>query len=185
MRHLQTNWQSGLSKKNLCRWSSVPLQRNFKRETRQYGSSLDAKLTITAKKRHVSTEPVGEKKIRDKYAIMTNMWLLAQTKQPSRCMYWDFDRCTLWISWKKCSTRKTSIFTKRSTALSSSYLCGATACRTNSRYVKEPADCVERKVRDQSGAVDHHRKHRTPYDPLASTHFDRKLTPSWRRLCSS
>ena len=58
----------------------------------QYGLSLDAELTMTTKKRLVSIEPVDEKTLRDKDAIMTNMWLLV--KQPGRSIYRDFDRST-------------------------------------------------------------------------------------------
>ena len=29
-----------------------------------------------------------------KYAVMTNLWLLAQMRQPGRAIYQDFDRCT-------------------------------------------------------------------------------------------
>ena len=61
---------------------------------RQYDLSLDAKLTIIAKKRLVSTEPVDEKSLRDKYSIMTNMWSLAQMKQPGRSIYRNSDRST-------------------------------------------------------------------------------------------
>ena len=46
------------------------------------------------RRRHVSTAPVDEKSLRDKYAIMTNMWLPAQMKQPGRSIHRDFDRCT-------------------------------------------------------------------------------------------
>ena len=43
---------------------------------RQYGLSLDSKLTITTKRRVVASEPANEKELRDKYAILTNLWLL-------------------------------------------------------------------------------------------------------------
>ena len=56
--------------------------------------SLDAKLTITTKKRLVSTAPVDDKSLRDKYAIMTNMWLLAQMKQPGRSIHRDLNGST-------------------------------------------------------------------------------------------
>ena len=69
-------------------------ERNKPDPIRQYGISLDAKLTITTKKRIVSSEPVDEKTLREKYSIMTNMFLLAQMKQPGRAIYRDFDKCT-------------------------------------------------------------------------------------------
>ena len=104
-------------------------ERNKPNPIRQYGLPLDAKFTITTKKRHVNTEPVDEKTLRDKYAIMTNMWPLAQ--QAGHSIYQDFDRCTFMDFLENCSTRKTSISTKRSTALSSLQ---SIACRTNSSY---------------------------------------------------
>ena len=69
-------------------------EKNKPENVRQNGLSLDSKLTITTKKRIVSSEPVNEKELRDKYAIMTNMWLLGQMKQPGRNIYRDFDRST-------------------------------------------------------------------------------------------
>ena len=48
---------------------------------RQYNLQLDSKLTITTKRRHVSSEPTDEKGLRMKYAVMTNLWLLAQMRQ--------------------------------------------------------------------------------------------------------
>ena len=71
---------------------------------RQYGLSLDAKLTIT-KRQHVSTEPVDEKALRDKYDIMTNMWPLAQMKQPGRSIYRDYDKCT-WMDFLETLLQK-------------------------------------------------------------------------------
>ena len=59
---------------------------------RQYNLQLDSKLTT--KRRHVSTEPTDEKGLRMKYAVMTNLWLLAQMRQPGRTIYQDLDRCT-------------------------------------------------------------------------------------------
>ena len=61
---------------------------------RQYNLQLDSKLTITTKRRHLSTEPVDEKGLRMKYAVLTNFWLLAQMRQPGRSIYKDYDRMT-------------------------------------------------------------------------------------------
>ena len=61
---------------------------------RQYNLQWDSKLAITTKRRHVSTEPTDEKGLRMKYAVMTNLWLLAQMRQPGRTIYQDLDRCT-------------------------------------------------------------------------------------------
>ena len=62
--------------------------------TRQYNLQVDSKLTITTKRRHLSTEPTDEKGLRLKYSILTNLWLLAQMRQPGRTIYADFDRNT-------------------------------------------------------------------------------------------
>ena len=62
--------------------------------TRQFNLQLDSKLTITTKRRHLSSEPTDEKGLRLKYSIMTNLWLLAQMRQPGRSIYADFDRNT-------------------------------------------------------------------------------------------
>ena len=62
--------------------------------SRQYNLQLDSKLTITTKRRHLSTEPTDERGLRLKYSIMTNLWLLAQMRQPGRTIYADFDRNT-------------------------------------------------------------------------------------------
>ena len=44
----------------------------------------------------MSTEPSNEKDLRDKYAILTNMWLLGQMKQPGRSICHDFDGLTFY-----------------------------------------------------------------------------------------
>ena len=62
--------------------------------TRQYNLQLDSKLTITTKRRHLSSEPTDEKGLRLKYSILSNLWLLAQMRQPGRTIYADFDRNT-------------------------------------------------------------------------------------------
>ena len=62
--------------------------------TRQHNLQLDSKLTITTKRRHLSSEPIDEKGLRLKYSIMTNLWLLAQMRQPRRSIYADLDRNT-------------------------------------------------------------------------------------------
>ena len=72
-------------------------EKNKPDPVRQYGFSLDAKLTITTKKRIVSSEPVDENTLRDKYATMTNMWLLGQMRQLVRSIYRDFHRSTFMV----------------------------------------------------------------------------------------
>ena len=62
--------------------------------SRQYNLQLDSRLTISTKRRHQSTEPTDEKGLRLKYAILTNLWLLGQMRQPGRSIYQDFTRTT-------------------------------------------------------------------------------------------
>ena len=62
--------------------------------SRQYNLQLDSKLTITTKRRRVSSEPTDEKGLRQKFSITTNLWLLAQMRQPGRSIHVDLDRCT-------------------------------------------------------------------------------------------
>ena len=61
---------------------------------RQYNLQSDSKLTITTKRRHLSTDPVDETGLRLKYAILTNLRLLAQMRRPGRSIYKDLDRTT-------------------------------------------------------------------------------------------
>ena len=62
--------------------------------SRQYNLQLDSRLTISTKRRHQSTEPTDEKGLRHRYAILTNLWLLGQMRQPGRSIYQDFTRTT-------------------------------------------------------------------------------------------
>ena len=59
--------------------------------SRQYILQIDSKLTITTKG---VIEPSDEKGLRLKYAILTNLRLLAQMRQQGRSIYKDLDRCT-------------------------------------------------------------------------------------------
>ena len=62
--------------------------------SRQYNLQLDSRLTMSTKRRHLSSEATDEKGLRLKYAIMSNLWLLAQMRQPGRSIYQDLNRCT-------------------------------------------------------------------------------------------
>ena len=63
-------------------------QQEFKRPepARQYNLQLDSK-PITTKRRYISSEPTDEKGLRLKYAVLTNLWLLAQMRQPGNSIY--------------------------------------------------------------------------------------------------
>ena len=62
--------------------------------SRQYNQLLDSRLTISTKRQHTSTEHTVEIDLRAKHALMTNLWLLAQMKQPGRSIYKDSDKST-------------------------------------------------------------------------------------------
>ena len=46
------------------------------------------------KRRHTSAQPTDEIGLRAKYSMMTNLWLLAQMKQPGKSIYKDLDKNT-------------------------------------------------------------------------------------------
>ena len=56
----------------------------------QYNLQLDSRPTITTKRRHLSTELTDEKGLRLKYAVLSNLWLLAQIRQPGRSILQRF-----------------------------------------------------------------------------------------------
>ena len=60
-------------------------QRSQKPEpSRPLGLHLDSTLTIQICRKYISSAPTSTAELRDKYAIMGNMWLLAQLRQPGR-----------------------------------------------------------------------------------------------------
>ena len=50
---------------------------------------LDSTLTIQTRRRFMSTMPASSEELRDKYAVMANMWLLAAMRPPGRALYQD------------------------------------------------------------------------------------------------
>ena len=59
---------------------------------RQYNLPLVSRLTITAKRRHITSEPTDEKGLRLKHAVLTS---LAQMRQPGRSIYKDLEKTAL------------------------------------------------------------------------------------------
>ena len=53
---------------------------------------LDSALTFQTKKRHMSKILLGIKKLRTKYTIMGNMWLLSKMRTRGRALFADFRR---------------------------------------------------------------------------------------------
>ena len=62
--------------------------------SRQLGLHLDSTLTKQTREKYKSTMPLTSEGLRDKYAVMTNMWLLAQMRQRGRTMYQDLTKDT-------------------------------------------------------------------------------------------
>ena len=60
----------------------------------QMGMHLDATLSLQTKKKYMSTMPTNTESLRTKYRIMTNLWLLAQLRQPGRPLYADLTKDT-------------------------------------------------------------------------------------------
>ena len=62
--------------------------------SRHLGLHLDSTLTIQTRRRYISSAPTSTEELRDKYVIMSNMWLLAQMRQPGRHLYADLTPLT-------------------------------------------------------------------------------------------
>ena len=56
---------------------------------KQFGIHLDSKLTLQTRRRYVGTAPRNIEELRSKYEVMSNMWLLAQLRQPGRSLRMD------------------------------------------------------------------------------------------------
>ena len=70
-------------------------QKSLKPEmSRQMGLHLDNTLTIQTKRRFISSMPATIEELRNKYQVMTHMWLLAQMRQPTRLIYSDLKEST-------------------------------------------------------------------------------------------
>ena len=67
---------------------------------KQLGLHLDSKLTVQTKRRYMSSMPANTEALRTKYEVLTNLWLLAQSRQPGRNMYADFTENT-WPKFQK------------------------------------------------------------------------------------
>ena len=70
--------------------------------SRHLSINLDASLMIQTRRRHLSAMPQNTEHLRTKYRIMSNMWLLAQMRQPGRRLYEEFNGRT-WSDLKTCS----------------------------------------------------------------------------------
>ena len=55
---------------------------------------LDSTLTLQTKKRYISRMPTDPESLRTKYRVMTNLWLLAQLRQPGRQLHADLSKDT-------------------------------------------------------------------------------------------
>ena len=67
-------------------------QRKLKPEpSRHLGINLNTSLMIQTRRRYLSAMPQNTEQLRTKYRIMSNMWLLAQVRQPGRRLYEEFN----------------------------------------------------------------------------------------------
>ena len=62
--------------------------------SRQLGLNIDATLTIQTRRQYVSTLSTGNEELRGKYRVMSNMWFLAQFRQPGRAPYSNLNKET-------------------------------------------------------------------------------------------
>ena len=60
----------------------------------QMGLHLDSTMTLQTKKRYISRMPTDPESLSTKYRVMSNLWLLAQLRQPGRQHYADLTRNT-------------------------------------------------------------------------------------------
>ena len=58
------------------------------------GLRLDNSLTVQTKRRFLSSTPATIAELRNKYQVMSHMWLLAQMRQPTRPLYGDLTETT-------------------------------------------------------------------------------------------
>ena len=61
---------------------------------RQVGIHLDSTLTIQTRRRFVSSPPNNTEELRTRYKTTTNLWFLAQMREPGRRLYADLDKDT-------------------------------------------------------------------------------------------
>ena len=61
---------------------------------KQFGIHLDSKLTLQTRRRYTGTAPKNSEELRAKYEVMSNMWLLAQLRQPGRSLFSDLQPTT-------------------------------------------------------------------------------------------
>ena len=68
----------------------------------EFGLHLDSTLTVQTKRPYMSSMPSNTKALCTKYEVLTNRWLLAQSRQPGRKMYADFTERTYTKFLKNC-----------------------------------------------------------------------------------
>ena len=59
-----------------------------------FGIHLDSKLTLQTRRRYFGSAPKNTEELRAKYEVMSNMWLLAQLRQPGRSLFSDLQPTT-------------------------------------------------------------------------------------------
>ena len=69
-------------------------ERTQQERPKQLHLTLDANLTVQTRRRYLSSMPSSIEELRKKYWVMTQMWLLAKMRQPSRPKNADLDEKT-------------------------------------------------------------------------------------------
>ena len=68
---------------------------------RQHGIHLNGALMIQTRRKYTSTSPSNYEKLRAKYDVLSNCWLLGQQRQPGKAIYSDVHTTTFPQIWKE------------------------------------------------------------------------------------
>ena len=114
--------------------------------SRQMGLHLDNTLTIQTRRRFVSSMPATIEELRDKYQVMSHMWLLAQMRQPTRPLHADLKESTFSKFLDELLSEKNFLL-EREVAGTKKIVsnCGRIAWSTSSSFAKELSDLGEKK----------------------------------------
>ena len=110
---------------------------------RQYGIHLNAQLTLQTRKRYSSVAPKNIEELRAKYEVMSNMWLLAQLRQPGRSVFADLERQLSKSFSNSFSASRTSTYRRRFKEVFSHRQAGRIAYLTSSSSGKKHTSSAE------------------------------------------
>ena len=93
LRALRKSWPTAPSRLSLCLMWSAYLKRSNKEKTNQLGSTIYNSIPGSLSRPSGGISVLSRREgLRMKYAVLINLWLLAQMRQPGRSIYKDFDR---------------------------------------------------------------------------------------------